>query len=104
VAIPHEKAILALGQSVQAAQLFATVNPSIFTIRHPDFANHPGTVADIRDGEKIATVFVIGTGIIFAALMESPAPLWTAIGAAITMIAIYEWALATRHEPERAIA
>lgn len=97
--VPHEKAVLAVGQSIQAAQMFATVNPSIFTIRHPDFAAHDGTVGDIRDGERIATAIVVGSGVVLAFLMESTAALWTAFLASIIMIAIYEWALATRHAP-----
>lgn len=97
MAIPHEKAVLAVGQAVQASQLFATVNPSIMTIRHPDFGAHDGLVKDIRDGEKIATVLVIGSGIILAFLLDDAAPLYTSIAAALIMIGIYEWALATRH-------
>jgi hypothetical protein len=101
VPIPHEKLIVALGQSVQASQLFATVNPSIYTIRHPEFGRgNRFTVVDIRDGERVASVLVILTGLIFAFLMESSAPFWTALGASIVMILIYEWALATRHEAE----
>lgn len=100
MAIPHEKAVLAVGQAVQASQLFATVNPSIMTIRHPDFGNHDGLVSDIRDGEKIATVLVVGSGIVLAFLLDDVSPLYTSIGAAVIMIGIYEWALATRHVPK----
>lgn len=97
MAIPHEKAVLAVGQAIQASQLFATVNPSIMTIRHPDFGAHDGLVGDIRDGEKIATVLVVGSGVVIAFLLEDISPLYTSIIAAAVMIAIYEWALATRH-------
>ena len=100
MAVPHEKAVLALGQAIQASQLFATVNPSIMTIRHPDFSAHDGLVGDIRDGEKIATVFVVGSGIVLAVLVDDMAPLYTSIAAALVMIGIYEWALATRHVPK----
>lgn len=95
--VKHENAVIAVGQAIQAAQMFATVNPSIFTIRHPDFAAHDGTTGDIRDGERIATVIVMGSGLALAFLLESTAPVWTGALASLVMILIYEWALATRH-------
>lgn len=94
--IPHERAVLAVTQAVQAAQIASMVNPSISTIRRATWTDEARHIKDIRDGERIASVITVGVGVVVAMLIEDMAPFWTSIAAAALVVGIYEWALYTR--------
>lgn len=96
MAVKHEAAVLALGQAIQGSQVYSAFLPSISTIRRASWASDDEHLKDIRDGEKVATIIVIGTGFVFATLMEDTAPIYAAIVISVSMLAVYEWALRTR--------
>lgn len=94
--LKHEEAVLAVTQAVQAAQIASMVNPSISTIRRATWTDGASHVKDIRDGERIAVAITVAVGLVLAVLIEDTSPLWTSIIASAVVVAIYEWALATR--------
>lgn len=94
-----EKALVSLGISVNAAQVFSAFNPSIFTIRH--FGADPNTVRDIRHGEVVATALVLGLGIFVAGMLDDSHAFLFAVVVCGVMVGVYEWALATRRTDVR---
>jgi len=93
--LDRDHALAALGTLINGGQVYSAFLPSVFTIRH--FGADPATVKDIRDGERIATGFVLVMGVAIAFLVESPVPLYSAILLAVVMVSVYEYALATKH-------
>jgi hypothetical protein len=95
-------ASLAISQGVTA---FLSFLPKLSDIRKADPATDPGMVGDVRMGEVAATAVCVGVGAIVSSLTGSPVPAFTAVVVALTLICIYESALASDRawEPKRTV-
>lgn len=92
---PADRQVAILGTLISGAQVYSAFLPSVFTIRH--FGADPKTVRDIRDGERVATAILLATAVILAGVSGTNEPIWVAVVISTVMIAVYEWALRTRH-------
>jgi hypothetical protein len=84
--------LLAAFTAVEGAHAYSAFLPSIHTIRHFRDASTP---RDIRAGELFGTLFALGLGAVVSLLVGHWLPLYFALGTAILMVTVYEWALAT---------
>ena len=93
-------ASLAISQGVTA---FLSFMPKLSEIRKADPKNDPGMVGDVRMGEVAATAVCVGVGAIVSSLTGNPVPAFVAVVVALTLICIYESALASDRawEPKR---
>ena len=86
-----ESTALAVLTAVEGAHAYSAFLPSIFTIR--SFRDQNTTQRSIRDGELIGSLFAVSLGAIVAAVTRNPMPFYFAIGTAVMMVSVYEWAL-----------
>lgn len=81
----------------EASGVFASFNPSWFTVSSPFFQeqkSHDGNVKRIRWGEVAASAIVIGTGWAVAYNSNDKTPLYAAIGISALFVAGYEYMMA----------
>lgn len=77
--------------AVESAHFYSAALPSIMTIRK--FSEDEADLQAIRQGEAIATGMSIALGWILSELTDSYLPLAMAMGMAVLMIAMYEFAV-----------
>lgn len=96
-ALDAAAAAVVLTVAVQAPASYQALTSAVVNIRSHSQAG--GDLRDIRDAEVISAVVVGLVGAAGAAALKSPVPLIVAFAADVVMVAIYEYALRTRHDP-----
>lgn len=82
---------LAMLGAVESAHFYSAALPSIMTIRK--FVDDDESLQAIRQGETIATGMSLALGWILSELTDSYLPLVMAMGMAVVMITMYEFAV-----------
>lgn len=79
-----------------ATGVFTVFCPSWFAVGAPEFhaGFRDGNIRRCRQGEAMASVIVVGTGLAASARSRSPLPLLTALGICAVFIGAYEYMIA----------
>jgi hypothetical protein len=94
MAASREQVLLAAFTALESAHFYSAFLPSVMTIRK--FAEDPDALQALRQGEVLATGATVALGWVISELIASPLPLVFALGMAVVMVTIYEWAIRQR--------
>ena len=91
MAVQREHVLLAAFAALESAHFYSAFLPSVMTIRK--FARDQEAVEALRKGEAIATGFALALGWVVGELTDSHLPLLFTAITAISMLAVYEYAI-----------
>lgn len=87
-----DKVIISIFMGLEGVHAYSAFLPSIFTIS--TFVSDDYGVRKIREGEIMASAYLLALSLIVAKLLKSPWPAIVALATGAGMVAVYELALA----------
>lgn len=83
--------VISIFMALEGMHAYSAFLPSIMTIG--TFVDSPEKVRMIREGEIVATAFLLALGVTVASITKSALPLVLAIGSGLVTLGVYEYAL-----------
>lgn len=87
-----DKIIVSIFMGLEGLHAYSAFLPSIFTIS--TFVSDDYGIKKIREGEVIASAYLVVLSVVVSKLIKSPWPMILGLATGATMIGVYEFALA----------